>query len=171
MPSLFSVSPERVEILAARRIDVRTPGEFAAAAIPNSTCVPLDRVERELSPVNRDEPILLICQSGRRAALAAEKLARAGFTQLAVLEGGVEGWAKAGFEVVRASGGVWSMERQVRAVVGALVLVFSGLAAAVSPWFLAGTAFFGAGLLFAGLTDTCTLGLLLSKMPWNRRLH
>ncbi len=36
------------------------------------------------------------------------------------------------------------------------------------PAFLGLAAFVGAGLVFAGVTDTCGMGLLLARMPWNR---
>jgi hypothetical protein len=39
----------------------------------------------------------------------------------------------------------------------------------VSPWFFILSAFVGTGLLFAGLTNTCGMAMMLSKMPWNRR--
>jgi len=43
------------------------------------------------------------------------------------------------------------------------------LGALVHPGFYALSAFVGAGLLFAGLTDWCGMAMLLAKMPWNRR--
>jgi hypothetical protein len=48
-----------------------------------------------------------------------------------------------------------------------MVLTGIGLGLAVSPWFLALAAFFGAGLTFAGATGTCGLALLLMRLPWN----
>ena len=61
-----------------------------------------------------------------------------------------------------------SLERQVRVAAGSLVLLGVALAALVHPGFVGLAAFVGAGLLFAGLTDTCGMGLLLARMPWNR---
>jgi hypothetical protein len=42
------------------------------------------------------------------------------------------------------------------------------LAALVSPWFIVLSGFVGAGLVFAGVTDTCMMAMLLSKLPYNR---
>ena len=35
------------------------------------------------------------------------------------------------------------------------------------PWWIGLSGFVGAGLIFAGITDTCGMGLLLARMPWN----
>ena len=63
---------------------------------------------------------------------------------------------------------VISLERQVRIAAGLLVLVAVTLGWLVHPAFLGLAAFVGAGLVFAGVTDTCGMGLLLARMPWNR---
>jgi len=58
--------------------------------------------------------------------------------------------------------------RQVQIVAGSLALTGALLAWLVSPWFIALSGFVGAGLLFAGITDTCMMALLLAKLPYNR---
>jgi hypothetical protein len=65
----------------------------------------------------------------------------------------------------------WSMERQVRTTSGALILVTLVLAYTVSQYFLLGTAFVGAGLVFAGVSDTCMMASVLAKFPWNRAVR
>lgn len=60
-----------------------------------------------------------------------------------------------------------SVDRQVQLIAGLMVLTGVGLGLAVSPWFLAVAAFFGAGLVFAGATGTCGLAFVLMKVPWN----
>ena len=62
------------------------------------------------------------------------------------------------------------VDRQVQLIAGSMVLTGIALGTLVNPWFLAISAFFGAGLTFAGATGTCGLALLLLKMPWNRPL-
>lgn len=52
---------------------------------------------------------------------------------------------------------------------GFLVFIGTLLGAFVSPWFLLLSGFVGAGLMFAGITDSCVLGMLLSKLPYNQR--
>jgi hypothetical protein len=84
-----------------------------------------------------------------------------------VLDGGVNGWVAAGFPVVRGPGKL-SLERQVRIAAGALAAVGGILGAFVNPLFGLLAAFVGGGLVFAGLTDTCGMAMLLAKLPYNR---
>jgi hypothetical protein len=56
----------------------------------------------------------------------------------------------------------------VRIVAGTLVLLGTGLGAFVHTAFLGLSGFVGAGLVFAGVTDTCGMGMILAKMPWNQ---
>jgi hypothetical protein len=63
---------------------------------------------------------------------------------------------------------VISLERQVRIAAGALVLIGAALGAFVSPYWIGLSAFVGAGLVVAGITDTCGMGMLLARMPWNQ---
>lgn len=83
------------------------------------------------------------------------------------VEGGTLAWEGAGLPVVRGRR-VISLERQVRIAAGALVVAGVLLGWLVHPAFLGLSAFVGAGLVFAGVTDTCGMGLLLARMPWNR---
>ena len=50
---------------------------------------------------HRDRPIVVHCQAGTRASIAASLLARQGFTDVTVFSGGVDGWKKAGLPLVR----------------------------------------------------------------------
>ena len=86
-----------------------------------------------------------------------------------VVEGGTEAWIAAGLPVSRGVAKVISLERQVRIVAGTLVLTGVLLAYFVHPAFVGISAFVGAGLIFAGVTDWCGMGLLLAKLPWNTR--
>jgi hypothetical protein len=61
-----------------------------------------------------------------------------------------------------------SLERQVRIAAGILILVGVALHYLVHPYLLGLSAFVGAGLVFAGVTDTCAMGMLIAKMPWNQ---
>ena len=62
-----------------------------------------------------------------------------------------------------------SIERQVRIIAGSLVLIGMVLGWFVHRGFFGLAAFVGAGLVFAGVTDFCSMGLLLAKLPWNRK--
>lgn len=151
-----------------RLIDVRTPGEFAAAHIPGSYNVPLDllREHRDELTARHGDPVVLVCASGARAEQARTLLETSGLDRLSVLRGGITGWEQAGGELNRGRG-TWAMERQVRLVAGLLVLAGVVASTVVEPlkW-IAG--FVGAGLTFAAVTNTCAMSRVLGLLPHNR---
>jgi Protein of unknown function (DUF2892) len=57
----------------------------------------------------------------------------------------------------------------VRIVAGSLVLIGVLLGWFVHRGFFGLSAFVGAGLVIAGIADFCGMGLLLAKLPWNKR--
>ena len=169
-------------------IDVRTPIEFRELHAAPARNVPLDQLDPvavmrarhnegpsqssfnengTVSVGNAAEPLYVICRSGKRGQQACEKFAAAGFTNVVNVEGGTQAWAEAGLLVVRRKKTV-SLERQVRIAAGSLVCLGVLLAWLVHPAFIGLSAFVGAGLIFAGLTDTCGMAMLLARMPWNR---
>lgn len=170
MPTIFGAEELR-EFLDSgtdlRVIDVRTPGEFESMHIPGSYNVPLDLLRE-----NRDElvdhldDVVLVCRSGQRAAQAEDVLRQAGSRNIRVLAGGVSAWEGLGFEVARGAQR-WILERQVRLVAGAIVLgsIIGSIAVPKSKWIAAGI---GGGLTFAALSDTCAMGMILSRLPYNR---
>ncbi len=161
------------EVFAARRekalalIDVRMPSEYREIHAEGATLAPLDALDPKALAQSAARPIYLICKSGPRATKAAEQFAAAGIPEVVVVEGGTAAWEKAGLPVVRGRKCV-SLERQVRMVAGTLVLAGVALGWFVHPYLYGLSAFVGAGLVFAGVTDWCGMGMLLSKMPWNR---
>lgn len=170
-----TVTPRRLEELrsagqAVELLDVRTPVEFREVHVPFARNVPLDRLDPAAvagqRPAPAGEPLYVICKSGGRGQKACEKLLAAGVSAVNV-EGGTQAWADAGLPVVRGKKSI-SLERQVRIAAGSLVLLGAVLAWLVHPGFIGLSAFVGAGLLFAGLTNTCGMGMLLARMPWNR---
>jgi rhodanese-related sulfurtransferase len=132
--------------------------------------VPLDRLDPQAVQAGRkgpaSEPLYVICRSGSRASQACKQLEVAGLNVVNV-EGGTSAWDAAGLPVVRGQKTI-SLERQVRIAAGFLVLVGAVLALTVHPYFVGLAAFVGAGLMFAGITDTCGMGMLLARMPWNQ---
>ena len=80
----------------------------------------------------------------------------------------MQAWAATGLPIERGTGRVWALERQVRFVAGLLVLL-GVLLSLVSPWFVLLSGFIGAGLTFSAVTDTCGMGMMLARMPWNRK--
>jgi rhodanese-related sulfurtransferase len=151
-------------------LDVRTPAEFAEAHIEGSLLHPLTDLDpEEVKLLAGDRPgCLVICRSGNRAKQAAEKLAAAGIARVHVLDGGVQAWEAAGLPLQRGRK-TMSLERQVRIAAGFLVFTGAVLGFFADPAGMALSAFVGAGLMFAGVTDTCGMGMLLARMPWNTR--
>jgi rhodanese-related sulfurtransferase len=151
-------------------IDVRTPVEFREMHATVARNVPLDALDPRAVWAARvgpaDQPLYVICRTGQRGQQACARFLEAGYANVANVEGGTLAWAESGLPVVRGRKAV-SLERQVRIAAGSLVLL--GLALSwVHPIFLGLSAFVGAGLVFAGVTDTCGMGLLLARMPWNQ---
>ena len=157
----------------AQLIDVRTPVEYAEVHAEGARLIPLDKLDPEavISARNgsADEPLYFICKSGSRSAKAVEKFRAAGFPNAISVEGGTTAWEQAGLPVVRGTRKVISLERQVRIAAGMLVLLGVVVGWLVHPAFFGLSAFVGAGLVFAGVTDWCGMGMLLAKMPWNNR--
>ena len=152
-----------------RLLDVRTPGEFAAEHIAGAYNVPLDTLSEHGAEIRAavKDPVVLVCRSGQRARKAEEALKSAGMSNLHILEGGVSAWTAAG-QPVRRGVPRLSLERQVRIAAGALAATGGFLALIVNPLFAALPALVGSGLVFAGVTDTCAMGMLLARLPHNR---
>ena len=146
-------------------IDVRTPVEYQEVHVPEARNVPLDRLAGDTQLVDGG-PLYVVCKSGGRARRACEQLAQKGVGQLHLVEGGTDAWVIAGLPVVRGKKSI-SLERQVRIAAGTLVLLGIVLGWFWHPAGLGLSAFVGAGLVFAGVTDTCGMGMMLAKMPWN----
>lgn len=149
-------------------VDVRTDAEYYHEHIPGSFHIPLALLP-EYAPrfSSLQKHVTFICRSGKRANEACGLVHSKGLSNAAVLEGGLQAWIEANGETVKSSS--WSLERQVRAVAGSIVLVSAVLALTVAPSWAIVSAAVGAGLLFAGITDTCGMALVLARMPWNTR--
>lgn len=158
---LGSAAPPRV-------LDVRTPGEFQTAHIAGAYNVPLDLLREHRDEITKhlDEEVVLVCRSGQRAAQAEETLREAGLGNVHILDGGIVAWEAKGFAVNRGAQR-WDLERQVRLVAGSIVLtsILGSIAAPKLKWVAAAI---GGGLTFASLTNTCAMGMALSKLPYNR---
>jgi rhodanese-related sulfurtransferase len=156
-------------------IDVRTPAEYGEVHIDFARNLPLDRLDPKAltaSQTGRTGPIYFVCRSGGRSKTACEQMIAAGISNVVSVEGGTTACDAAGLPVVRGQKAI-SLERQVRIVAG-LLIVAGSILAAFGPdqtWQNIGTglaAFVGAGLIFAGVTDTCGMAIMLGRMPWNQ---
>ncbi|AYC33600.1 DUF2892 domain-containing protein [Pseudomonas cavernae] len=155
-------------------VDVRSPAEFRAQHVAGARNVPLDRLDpAQLATqlkgegLQRGDELYLLCQKGQRARQAAERLQHL-LPGVQVIDGGTEACLACGLPGASAASGVISLQRQVQIGAGSLVLLGVTLGTWLHPGWYGLSAFVGAGLTFAGLSDTCGMALLLARMPWNR---
>lgn len=153
-------------------IDVRTPAEFQEVHVEFARNIPLDKLDPAALMQSHNgtcaEPLYFVCRSGSRGRQACDAFLKAGFTNAVNVEGGTLACLEAGLPVVRGRKTI-SLERQVRIAAGSLVLVGALLSVLVHPAFIGLSALVGAGLIFSGITDTCGMGKMLARMPWNQR--
>lgn len=151
-------------------IDVRESAEVAAdGGAPGAVLAPLSNDVAAAGLLDAQKPVFVLCRSGARSVKAAALLEARGFADVRVVEGGLQAWEAAGYPVERRRPAVWSLERQVRLTVGALLLASFALGRLLHPAFHALAPLLGTGLLYAALTDSCGMAALLVKLPWNRR--
>jgi rhodanese-related sulfurtransferase len=173
---ISTVSPAELEQLRkedkkVELIDVRTPIEFREVHVEIARNVPLDQLDvtalMQARNGSASEPLYVVCHSGDRGRQACEKFLKAGFSNVFNIEGGTKACVEAGLPVVRGRKAV-SLERQVRIAAGSLVLLGAVLGWFVNPAFIGLSAFVGAGLVFAGITGSCGMGMIIARMPWNQ---
>ncbi len=150
-------------------IDVREGIENAEEKIENSILLPLSSFKAtEALSHAENRKIVLYCRSGKRSQQAAHKLIEIGCTEIYCLKGGIEDWKAKGFYTIKSSKGPISLMRQVQITAGSLVVIGVILSYVVAKEFILLSGFVGAGLVFAGVTNTCGLAMLVAKMPWNQ---
>jgi len=154
---------EKVQI-----IDVREPMEYANGRVPKSRLIPLGQIESRLEEIDQEEAIFVICRSGNRSSEAHSKLLALGFEDVTNVKGGFVSWRQNSYPFEKDLDAPWDIERQVRLVAGLLILIGFVLSVLVHPYLIGVSVFIGVGLTFSALTNTCTMGMILMKMPWNR---
>jgi rhodanese-related sulfurtransferase len=176
---ISTVTPQKLHEAQRRKqytalLDVRTAAEYRSGHIPGAQLIPIE----ELTPdaiakrfkrpsLGHEETLYIICQAGPRAEDAAKRLRQAGYTNLALVEGGTQHWEKAGLPLQRCGRAI-ALERQVQIAIGSLLVMKVLLGFSVHELFFALTAFIGVGLIVAGTTRWCGMARLIARMPWNR---
>lgn len=150
-------------------VDVREAPEYATERIPGAKLHPLSRFDPSQIRAETGEKLVLYCQSGNRSAKAAQQCLDAGFDSVIHLDGGISSWKNMDYPIEKSQNAPISLFRQIQIVAGFLVLLGTVLGVLVSPNFLLLSGFVGTGLMFAGVTNTCAMGLLLAKLPYNQR--
>ena len=146
-------------------VDVREPDEHAREHIEGTALVPLSRFDTAGLPKGT---VVFHCRSGTRSKEAAQKAIADGCAEVCYLEGGIEAWRKAGLPTVKGKGPRMGIMQQVQFSMGVVVLVAAALVLFHSPWWLILHGIIGTGMVHAGLSGTCGMATLLSKMPWNK---
>lgn len=149
-------------------IDVRTPVEYAREKIVGVVNMPLDDIDSYVDELREYQHVYVHCASGNRSTQACAKLNSLGLDNLVNVEGGITAWKEAGFRTRENKSAPLPIMQQVQIVAGSLVVIGVLLATFINPLFVGISAFVGAGLVFAGVSGTCTMGLILARMPWNR---
>jgi rhodanese-related sulfurtransferase len=86
-------------------VDVREPHEFSAGHISGALAIPLGQLAEGVAEINRGAPVVLVCRSGGRSALATEALTQAGY-DAHNMSGGMLEWDASGLAIEPAGGHV-----------------------------------------------------------------
>jgi rhodanese-related sulfurtransferase len=146
-------------------VDIREAGERRRVHIPGSLHRPLSQ---GVSLPDTVSETIFHCASGARTQSNAGMLAAAGAGQSFLLDGGINAWQKAGYQVHEEPSQPIDIMRQIMIVAGVLVLAGVILGSLVNPLFFGLSGFVGAGLVFSGVTGICAMAKILSWAPWNR---
>ena len=152
-------------------VDVRSPAEYRSMRVQGAVNLPLNTITcddvKKLVGDKQNPAVILLCGKGGRTRKAAEIL-QAGSFNLLVVEGGTNACVDANLPIEKGHASMISIERQVRIRAGSLVCIGLALGYFINPLFYFLSAFIGAGLVFAGVTDWCGMGLLIANAPWNK---
>jgi rhodanese-related sulfurtransferase len=155
-------------------IDVRTEEEYNAGHVIGAHHYPLDELDyievasKLLDEKDLDDCVYILCQSGKRAEIAAFKLESDGGLEVIIIEGGTQACKKIEMAISKPVTNVIALERQVRILAGILVVLGSVLGFTLNANFYFISAAVGVGLLFSGVSGVCLAGLFLMKMPWSK---
>jgi sulfur dioxygenase len=77
-----------------RVVDVRSAAEFGGdlGHLEGAMLIPLDELRDHAAGIPADKPVVVVCQTGRRSAMGAGILGKAGFARVASLAGGMVRW-------------------------------------------------------------------------------
>ncbi len=174
--SLEMILPREARALAEKDsqiklLDVRSALEFSQAHIKDSINIPIDILSAKINELSQSkQTYIVLCRTGNRSPMAADMLIQSGIHGVRVMQGGITRWQKERLPVVKGGGGM-SLERQVRIIAGSLVL-FGIIMFWLVHWaFIFLPVFISCGLIYAGFTDNCLMGMLLMKLPYNKKLY
>lgn len=168
-PLTPETAARRLQAGEALLVDIREPDEHARLRIRGSLSRPLSALQSGDLQLGAGQAVVFVCRSGMRTSANCQRLAAMAGRDIAILEGGIDAWVKAGLPVDRDLKAPLEIMRQVQIAAGSLVLAGVALGVLIHPAYLGLSAFVGAGLTFAGVSGFCGMARLLALMPWNRR--
>ena len=165
------LTPQAAQELLAQGavlVDIRGADEYAREHIAAARHMPMEQLSSQGMPHNDANAVIFHCRSGNRTLLNAGVLDNCASCEVYILEGGLDGWKKAGLPVVTDASQPLELQRQVQIGAGSMILLGVILGTTVAPGWYALSGFVGAGLIMAGVTGFCGLARVLMKMPWNK---
>ncbi|MEI6832217.1 MAG: MBL fold metallo-hydrolase [Candidatus Omnitrophota bacterium] len=174
--SLEMVSPRNALALVEKNpqvklLDVRSVLEFSQVHIKDSINIPIDILSTKINDLSQtQQSYIVLCRTGNRSPMAADMLIQSGIHGVKVMQEGITHWQREGLPVIKGEGGI-SLERQVRLIAGSLVLFGIIMSWFVHWAFIFISVFISSGLIYSGLSDNCLMGMLLMKLPYNKKLY
>jgi rhodanese-related sulfurtransferase len=174
--SLRTITPHEAKRLldeGAVLIDIRETDEHTRERIPGARHIALSKFDEADLAAHRGEAVIFHCRTGARTKANSARLAAKtdDGCEAFLVEGGLDGWRKAGLATAVDRRQPIELQRQVQIGAGSLVLLGTLLGLLVSPWFFAIPLFVGGGLTVAGMTGFCGMALVLQRAPWNRSVY
>ncbi|MDY0207645.1 MAG: rhodanese family protein [Pseudomonas sp.] len=167
------LTPQAAQELLAQGavlVDIRGADEYAREHIAVAKHMPMEQLNSQGMPNNEANAVIFHCNSGNRTIMNAGALDNCATCEVYILEGGLDGWKKAGFPVIKDSKQPLELQRQVQIGAGSMILGGVLLGTFVAPGWYALSGFVGAGLIMAGVTGFCGLARMLLVMPWNKNM-
>ncbi|UCC95971.1 MAG: MBL fold metallo-hydrolase [Candidatus Omnitrophota bacterium] len=174
--SLEMISPKEAREFAAKDpkvkfLDVRSALEYKEIHIKDSINIPIDMLSSKIEELSKsNQTYVVLCRTGNRSPMAADMLLQSGIRSVKVMHGGMTRWQQERLPVIKGES-FMSLERQVRIAAGSLVLVGIILAQFVNNAFVWVSIWVSCGLIFAGITNSCLMGMLLMKLPYNKKMY
>lgn len=152
-------------------LDVRSALEFSQLHIKDSINIPIDMLSAKIKDLSENKQgYIVLCRTGNRSPMAADMLIQSGVQGVKVMQGGITEWQKEKLPLIKGEGGI-SLERQVRIIAGTLILSGIVLSWLINWGFISISLFVSCGLIYAGITDNCLMGMFLLRLPYNRNLY
>lgn len=167
------LTPQAAQELLAKGavlVDIRGADEYAREHIAGAQHMPMEQLSSTGMANSDANAVIFHCNSGNRTVMNATVLDNCASCDVFILEGGLDGWRKAGLPVVKDAKQPLELQRQVQIGAGSMILLGVILGTTVAPGWYALSGFVGAGLIMAGVTGFCGLARMLLVMPWNKNM-